>query len=147
MHSILFVLENLCLDSILHTEAHRIKRFLNSEVHNRINVLEQSHTAHREDTSNISVSVILLIIIIVIIFLCCCSKRFVREHQSPALAAIQASGLPHMHPIMNALLHALQRLDTIEQHSRDHPPSQFSPTIPAAIGSAINPPSSYVLKF
>jgi hypothetical protein len=156
MHSISLVLVNLCLASILHSEAHRIKRFLNAEVHNRIDVLEQSHTAHREDTSLtrniffgalISVSVILLIIISIIIFLCRRSRQFVREHQSPALAAIQTSGLPHIHPMMNALFHALQRSDTIEQHSRDRPPSQFCPIIPAALGSNFNSSSSNVLKF
>jgi hypothetical protein len=122
MHSILFVLAYFCIGFIRHSEAHRIKRFLNSAAHTRINVLEQAHTAHREDTSSIrniflgaitSVSVIIVIIIIIIVFLWYRLRRSVRERQSPALAAIQASGLPNMYPIMNALFHKLQRLDTI----------------------------------
>ena len=90
--------------------------------------------AHRDDTSStrnisyaalISISGILLVIIFIIIILCRRLRRFVRERQSPALAAMQTSGLPQMHPMMNVLFQTLQRLDMIEQHARDRPSSHL----------------------
>ena len=86
-------------------------------------------------------------IIIIIIFLCYRARRVVRERQSPALAAMQASGLPSIYPMANVLLHTLQRLTTIEQHHRDHPLTPFSSTTSAVLGLNSNFLSSNALKF
>jgi hypothetical protein len=150
------MLVTFCLCFVLPSETQRLKRFLNSEVVNRISVLEQSHTAHREDTSSTrtiffgvftSILFFLFVISIIIGFLCRRIRRVIRERQSPALAAIQASGLTSMHPMTNALFQTLQRLDTIEQLNRSYPPPHFSATMPGAIGLNHNSLSSNALKF
>jgi len=145
-----------CLCFVLSSETQRRKRFLNAEVINRISVLEQSHTAHREDTSSTriiffgvfaSILFFLFVIAVIIGLLCRRLRRVVRERQSPTLAAIQASGLTSMHPMTNVLFQTLQRLDTIEQLNRSHPPPHFSAAMPGAIGLNNNSLSSNALKF
>jgi hypothetical protein len=156
MHSIWLVLVNFCLCFVLPSEAQRLHRFLNSKVADRITVLEQSHTTHREDTSSTrtiffgvftSISFFLFVISVIIGFLCRRLRGVVRERQSPALAAVQASGLTSMHPMTNVFFQKLQSLDTIEQLNRSHPPPHFSATMPGAIGLNNNSLSSNALKF
>ena len=138
------------------TEAHRIKRFLNSEVHNRINVLEQAHTAHREDTSSAriiffgvigSVSVIIVVVFIIVIVLCHRLRRILHERQTPALGALQSSGLSSIHPMANVLFNTLQQLHTMERNNHTQPSSTFSysPSVPTNLN--INPLLSNALKF
>jgi hypothetical protein len=129
--------------------------FLIRKLH-RITVLEQSHTTHREDTSSTrniffsalaSISFILFIIAVTIVFICRRLRRVVRERQTPTLDALQASGLTSIHPMTNVLFQTLQRLDTIEQLNRSHPPPHFSATMPGAIGLNNNSFSPNALKF
>jgi hypothetical protein len=156
MRSIFFTLASLYLSCILASPAQRSKRFLNSKVANRLTVLEQSHTEHREDTSitrNIffgtvtSLLFILLVIIITIVFLCRRLRRIVRDRQAPTLAAVEASGLPYIHPTMNALFQTLQRLNNIEQHHRDPLSHHFSPQLAPTSGMNFNSVPSNVLKY
>ena len=95
----------------------RFRRFLNSEVHNRINVLDQSHSTHRNETDwmrtiflaiAIGFGLILLLVFLTIVYLCRRIRRHVQETQSPTLAAVEHSGLSHLHPIIPPLLGLLQ---------------------------------------
>ena len=149
-----FVYSHLCYS--LPTETHRIKRFLNSEVHNRINVLEQAHTAHREDTSSTriiflsaigSISVIVAVIFIMFTFICLRLRRITRERQTPALTALHSSGLPSIHPLANMLFNTLEQLHTTERNNHAQPAStfSFSPSVPTHPN--INPLFSNALKF
>jgi hypothetical protein len=147
---------HFCICSILISDAQRLNRFLNSKVANRITVLERSHNSHREDTSSTrniffgaftTVSLIIFVIAVIVIFIFRRLRRIVRERQTPTLDALQASGLPSIHPMTSVLFHTLQRLNTIEQHHRDHPVSPFSPPMSTAMGLHFNSPSSNVLKF
>ena len=125
----------------------RLKRFLNSEVHNRINVLEQAHTAHREDSSSTriiffsvigSISFIVIVIFLSVIFMCHRLRRITRERQTSALTALHTSGLPSLHPMAHVLFNTLQQLHTMERNTHPQPPS---------MNSNINPSFSNALKF
>ena len=70
------------------TYCHRFKRFLNSEVNNRIDVLQQSHEDHRDETNWLRIvlfatvgafAVISLTLFLITIFLC---RRIRRDRKS-----------------------------------------------------------------
>jgi len=130
---------------------HRIKRFLNSVVHNRIDVLEQSHSVHRNDTNwmrtiifatVIGFGIISFLVILTIIYLCRRVRRHVRQVQSPTLAAIENSGLSHLHPLMPPLMALLQHQHHLTSSSSTQPPLPYpslSPSSPTFLYTS--PPS------
>ncbi|CAF1539441.1 unnamed protein product [Adineta ricciae] len=122
----------------------RFKRFLNSEVHNRIDVLEQSHSTHRNDTNwmgTIMVSIILSLAIISItifitfIYICYRVRRRVQATQAPTVAAVEASILPQLHPIIPPLLALLRQQHQLDisppPHTSLHYPSSTSTATPS----------------
>ena len=129
---------------------HRIKRFLNSEVHNRINVLEQSHGSHRDETNwmrtvtfgtIIGFGLISLLVIITVIYLCRRVRRHVRQVASPTLAAIENSGLSQLHPLMPPLMTLLQHQHQVVSSSSTQPPLHYSSLSPSST-NAIYPSST-----
>ena len=110
----------------------RLKRFLNSVVNNRIDVLEQSHSIHRNETnwmrtivfaSIISFGIIFLLVTFVLFYLCRRIRRHVQRVQTPTLNAIETSGLAHLHPLMPHLLTLLQQVHS--SNSTQSPPSSL----------------------
>jgi hypothetical protein len=130
---------------------HRIKRFLNSVVHSRINVLEQSHSVHRGETNwmrnvifgtIIGFGIISLLVIITIIYLCRRVRRHVRQVASPTLAAIETSGLSNLHPLMPPLMALLQHQSHLVSSSPTQPPLHYSSLSPSSNGSLYTLPTS-----
>jgi hypothetical protein len=131
---------------------HRIKRFLNAEVHNRINVLEQSHNSHRDDTNwmrtvlfgtIIGFGLVSLLVTITIIYLCRRIRRHVQQVESPTLAAIANSGLSQLHPLMPPLMTLLQHQHHLVSSSSTQPPLHYSSLSPLSTNSIYPSPTSH----
>ena len=121
----------------------------------RINVLEQAHTAHREDISLAhmmflgaigSISYIVIIIFIIVIFTCHCLHCINCERQPPALPAFQSSGLSSIYPMTNVLFNTLQQLHTMERNNHAQPSCMFSSSPFVPTNSNTNPLFSNALK-
>lgn len=110
-----------------------------------ISVLDRSHTEHREDSFTTRTIIFIaaaalssILLVIIVIILCHRLRRIIHARQAPALAAVEASGLPYLHPTTNALFQTLQRLHTIEQHHRDPPSHLLSPQLAPPSGMNFN---------
>jgi hypothetical protein len=148
MHVLLFI---LILSHFSIASAHRIKRFLNSVVNNRINVLEQSHSIHRNETNwmrtvifgtIIGFGLISLLVAFTIIYLCRRVRRHVRQVESPTLAAIANSGLSQLHPLMPPLMTLLQHQHHLVSSSSNQPPLNYSSLSPLSTNPVYPSPTS-----
>ena len=133
----------------------RIKRFLNSVVHSRINVLEQSHSVHRNETNwmrtvifgtIVGFGIISLLVTITIVYLCRRVRRHVRQVAPPTLAAVETSGLSNLHPLMPPLMALLQH--QLVSSSSTQPPLHYSSLSPSSNNSIYTSPiSNYSTSF
>lgn len=114
---LLYIFIFLIVSCTADLRAGRGKRFLD----NRINVLEQAHSTHRN--LFIGGSVIIGILFLAIVFLCYRYRRSVNRHQTHALQAIEESGLSSLHPFTSILMNTLRRLDTLDNQP---PPSRLN---------------------
>ena len=110
---VILILRNISL-----SESSRRKRFLDSVIHHRINVLEQSHNVHRNETIWIptvifstvtACAIIIIILFIITIYFCRLLHTHVQHRQMLTLAVLQESGLAQMHSGMQSMITILQR--------------------------------------
>ena len=113
-----FILLFLLISSTI--VANRIRRFLNSEIHNRIDVLEKSHEAHIQTTTHlrdivfgitITISVVFILIVCGIIYLC----HRVHKHTRSVNSSLPNSPQPTSTDVL-----ALYNLFTHMTHSMTH---------------------------
>ena len=109
----------------------RLKRFLNAEVHNRIDVLSKSHEDHQAQTSllrniifgsTITLSVLFLLSIIGLVTLCVLFRRHRRRNRSSSFPTHLTSSLPGT--VDPTTLHNLFRMMS------DTRPTPVPPSIP-----------------
>ena len=65
---------NLICSCLAVLSKNRVKRFLNADIHQRLSVLEQSHSTNREQTNNIfirsavAIGIVIIILLVIIFF-------------------------------------------------------------------------------
>ena len=136
----------------------RMKRFLNAEVHNRIDVLDKSHTDHQQQTSflrkfvfgsTLTLSILFVLSIIGLVYLCI---RF-RNLRRPNLLSMLPPSATNLSP-SPLDMSTIQNLLRMMSHFSISPPSPHYPAQhtthePSAHGTA-SPPNtlqSPMLKF
>ena len=138
----------------------RAKRFLNAEVHNRIDVLEQSHATHLGQTTLvrnvgfgaiITLSILFLVSIFGLVFLCVRFRTYIRRNLSPSVSSPTA----YSSPTSLDLIAVHQLLRTMNANPPTHlsspvyyPPSRTTnEASPSGMGLAPHPLQLSMLKF
>ncbi|CAF2047206.1 unnamed protein product [Rotaria magnacalcarata] len=139
MSNFIFVFLVFTFYNNIYVHGSRIKRFLDAKVDNRVDVLQRSHDAHREETnltrnifsgSTILYGIVLIILIAVTYYLYRKLKSFIHRQETSTLTTMAATGLSHIHPGAGVLMSALQRLDTMDNTPHQHglyPPPRLPP--------------------
>lgn len=143
IHSIIF---HVLLLVTLKSHGYRVKRFLSAEVHNRIQVLEQSHSDHRGATeglrsnfyqATIAFGIALTIIILIMLYFC-------RRIRRSSLSTRFPFGSSNINPTPTGLPLSVSGVDSLYPHL--HLPSLLSSAATLA-QSASRIPSLQPLKF
>ena len=148
----------LLLGALASVSSGRIKRFLNAEVHNPIDVLAKSHTDHQEQTSflrnvvfgsSITLSILFLLSIIGLVYLCI---RF-RDRPRPNLLSLSPAAATNASP-SPLDMSTIQNLFRMMSHFSISPPSSHYPAqhnthepLAHTTGSPQNALQSPMLKF
>ena len=116
----------------INVDAHRLKRFIDADLHNRIDILSKSHDEHRTDTKLAAVFFFVVTAtvgtFILLLFSASCYlyrriRSFSHLHQSSAASISQSLNLSSrsntlsLHQFIHVLTTILQRLDILEHTS------------------------------
>ena len=120
----------LLVGALASVSSGRIKRFLNAEVHNRIDVLSKSHTDHQQQTSflrnvvfgsTITLSILFLLSLIGLVYLCI---RF-RNRRRPNLSSLFPPAATNASPSPLDLSTIQNLLRMMSHFSISAPPSHY----------------------
>jgi len=142
-----FLIRSVCFMSYT-VNGYLLKRFLNAQVNNRIDLLSKAHDDHRADTNWLrnfvfGVTASFTIFIFLLLLTSCYLYRHIRAssriHRSLTSDTSPASNSPTIHQVTHALTTILQRLDALERISNSISslqPSSLYPFVPSLLSTS-----------